>query len=558
MVKGVQAEWVACCHTAFFDCTPLALTCWKDIIAASLQYTGNIIILDAITGICTSVLSKHTANVNSITFSSDGALLVSGSRDKTAKLWDIQTGGVIKSSYNHSSAVLSVSISPDSTVIASGTLNATVHLWNTWTGECRCIIDGHVGVINSVGFSTINSQLLISASDDNTIRQWDTGGHQIGPTYKGTHTSFSSDGTHFILWEQGGMVATVRNSNSGEIVAELQSPGDGFLYCCLSHDGKFMAGGTGHIIHIWDTTSSDPQPIETFTGHLDKIASLTFSSSFISLSSLISSSCDDSIKFWQFNTSSTDLVTADLGSKSPVLASIQSISLQAADGIAISSDSAGEVKTWDILTGLCKASFQTPAKPDTWRDAQLMEGSVTFVWLEAQKIYIWDAQKGELIKTLNVYDHCHLMDLRISGDKSKVFLLDEKFIRAWSIQTGELVGEVRLECKPTYDPIIVNGSRAWVYLKNSQTQGWDFGIPGSAPIPLSNKPLNRPHLEFIGVKQQDTRKSRIEDTVTGREVFRLSGRYIKPNAAQWDGQYLVAGYDSGEVLILDFNHVIPQ
>ena len=50
----------------------------------------------------------------------------------------------------------------------------------------------------------------------------------------------------------------------------------------------------------------------------------------------------------------------------------------------------------------------------------------------------------------------------------------------------------------------------------------------------------------------------IRDKVTGKKVFQLSGRYKKPKAVRWDGQYLVAGYESGEVLILDFHHMYPQ
>jgi hypothetical protein len=43
----------------------------------------------------------------------------------------------------------------------------------------------------------------------------------------------------------------------------------------------------------------------------------------------------------------------------------------------------------------------------------------------------------------------------------------------------------------------------------------------------------------------------IKDTVTGKVVLQLNGRYAKPFDVQWDGQYLVAGYESGEVMILD-------
>jgi hypothetical protein len=50
--------------------------------------------------------------------------------------------------------------------------------------------------------------------------------------------------------------------------------------------------------------------------------------------------------------------------------------------------------------------------------------------------------------------------------------------------------------------------------------------------------------------------SRIEDAFTREEVFRLSGRYRKPTIARWDGRSLVAGYRSGEVLILDFDNAL--
>ena len=110
-------------------------------------------------------------------------------------------------------------------------------------------------------------------------------------------------------------------------------------------------------------TSPDPHPIGTFVGHTRDIHSLVFPSSY-----LISASEDQSVKFWQIGVLSTD----DPESTPPASASIESISLQARDGIAISSDSAGMVKTWDILTGLCKASFQTPAQGYTYRDAQLI------------------------------------------------------------------------------------------------------------------------------------------------------------------------------------------
>ena len=168
MVKGLQDQWGACSRTASFSGTPGALACWKDLIAVGFD-SGNITILDAVTGIQKSVLSGHTDWVGALTFSSDGMFLVSGSDDKAITLWDIQTGGVVRSFVGHTKWVRSVSISPDCTRIASGSDDKTIRLWDIQTGECDCIIDGHKNNINSVSFSPVDPQLLVSASSDKTI-----------------------------------------------------------------------------------------------------------------------------------------------------------------------------------------------------------------------------------------------------------------------------------------------------------------------------------------------------------------------------------------------------
>ena len=550
MIKGLQ-KWGTCSHTVSFNHIPLAISCWKDLIAVGLN-TGDIIILDAITGVHMSVLSNHTDQVNSLAFSLDGTFLASGSSDKTVNLWDIQTGGVIKTFCSHTQSVSSVSISPDCSIVASGSLDCTIQLWDAQTGECHCVIDGHSDYVRSVSFSPTNPKLLVSTSDDNIIRQWGVDGCQIGSTYEGNYFAFSSDGTHFVSWRWQGTVARVQDSDSGGVVAEFKLPGSGFQCCCLSPSGKFMAGGDGNTIYIWDITGLDPCLVDTLTGHIGNITSLTFFPSLISLSK------DKSIKFWQIGTSSTDLVVPDSESMLLAPVSISSVSLQATDGIAISSDSAGVVKTWDIFTGHCKASFQTSAGDNVWKDAQLIDGRMTYVWLDqGGKVHVWDTKKGEH-QIPDAQSTSGVKDLRISGDGSKVFVLGKKAIQALSIWTGEVVGEVRLDVEPLSDSLIVDGLRVWFFSEDLQMQGWDFGVPDSTPVPLSNTSLDKPHLVFLGTQCQDTSPSRIEDIVTKKEVFQLSGRYAKPYIARWDGQYLIAGYLSGEVLILDFSHIVPQ
>ena len=552
VVKGLQVKWGACSRTVFPGGITRALACWRHLIAVGL-YSCDIAILDAITGMTISTLSGHTGHANCLAFSSDGTFLVFGSHDRIVDLWDIQTGGVIKAFHGHTSPVLSVSISQDCVVVASGSQDGTIHLWNTWTGGCHCIIEGHKQEVKSISFSSINSHLILSASAGNTVQQWDIDGHQIGPTYKAYNATFSPDGAHFIV---GGAVPTVQNTNSGAVIVKLQGSTKWFNYCCLSSDYKFMAGAENHTIYVWDITNSDPYLVETFIGHTTSISGLTFYSTH----SLISlSSGDDSIKFWQIGTSSINPSATNSEFAPPALAPIESISLQANNGIAISSDETGVVRTWDISTGLCKASFHTPAQYDDERDGRFIGGKLVLVWFNDHKIHVWESEKGILPHKVNVQS-CWNMDIRISGDGSKIFILNGEYIQAWSLWTGEIVGRVQLEDEPScFDSLVADGSRIWVYFGCKQTQGWDFGIPGSTPIQLSNVFPDRPRLSLIQFDEGSDTLYMIEDTVSGKEVFRLPKKYAKSiRKLQWDGQYLVVGYYSGEVLILDFNNMIPR
>jgi WD40 repeat protein len=575
VVRGLPAEWGTCSRTVALDSGLYALSCWRDTVAVGNQ-SGDIIILDAITGIQVAVLSGHTDQVDSLTFLSDGTSLVSGSQDTTLKLWDVQTGGVVKTFHGHTNFILSISISSDRTTIASGSRDRTTRLWDILSGECYCVIELQQSVAH-VSFSPTNPQHLISVSEG-VVQQWSTNGHQIGPTYQGFYAAFSLDSTCFIL--HGEKVITVQDSSSGEIVAKFPTPNSSLCCCCFSPNGRLIAAAAGTTAYIWDIASSDPYLIETFNGHTRNITSLTFSSS----SSLISASWDKTVRFWQIGASSTDLIASDpqpiqpgsvltqyinkfwqVGASltglvandpkptPPVSAPIRSIALQATDGIAISSDSDGVVRTWDLSTGHCKASFQTPAQDSHPRDVQLVDSRLIFVWCTDEKIYIQDAEKATLLQTVDA-PGAKVFDIRISGDGSKIFRLDESTIQAWSIRTGEAVGEVYHELSLSGNHLITQGSKVWVL-----TDGWDFRTLGSSPIRLPAELPERHHLDFVGGVREDRRHiPGIEDTVTRKKVFQLPPRLVRSSDSQWDGQYLAAGYENGEVMILDFNHVLLQ
>ena len=547
VIKGISFEWGPCFRTVLWKSDLVALVCWKDTIAVGSRSTHTII-LDVTTGSQIAVLSGHTGWVKSLAFSPDGTLLVSGSFDKTIKLWDLQTGGFIKTFQGHTGPIHSISISANGTLIASGSEDETIRLWDIQVGECYHIIQQE-NYVDYVCFSPLDPQYLISISDSK-LWQWTIDGHQIVPTYDGSHTAFSSDGTQFALCN--GPVVQIQSSDSRAVVAEFHIAKRNAKYCCFSPDGKLVAVSSSHTAYVWDITNSDPCLIETLTCHASTITSLAFSSP----TTLISTSYDKSVRFWQIDTSSkTPDITDPI--PTPLTSPIKSITLQAKDGIAISSDTDGVVRIWSLLTGLCKASFQTPAKGSCQRDIKLVDGRLILVWYATGKIHIWDTEKGEFVQRIDVPE-ISVNDLRISGDGSKVFCLDWLSIHTWSIYKGEAMGEVKLRLPlPMGSFMTIDGSRVWVQHDKGGTEGWDFGAPDSFSIKQCTQSPSRPHLDFVGgVRKRKSFLPGIEDTITGKEVFRLPGRCVRPADAQWDGQYLVAGYDSGEVLILECNCIL--
>ena len=542
VVKGLPTEWGMCSHSVFLNSYTEALSYHNNTIAAG-SVPGDILILNSITGSQTSVLSGHTEMVTCLTFSSDGTSLVSGSGDRTVKLWDLQTGGVVKTFSGHTDWVWSVSISADFTKIASGSNDDTIHLWDIQTGECHCTIEQQ-NLVECVIFSPIDPQHLISVCDEK-IWHWNTNGHKIKPPQNGTYIAFSPDGTQIVSCN--GTAVTIQDSNSGITVTELHMANNKTGHCCFSPDGKLVAAAANNTVYVWDITGSDPHPAETFISHTKRITSLAFSSY------LISASEDQSIKFWNISTLSKDMVVTGPKSTPFISVPIQSVTLQAKDGIIITSDSDGMVKIWDISTGLCKTSFQTPAKDSPKRDAQLINGKLIFIWHSDFKINIWGTEKGEL--PLAVYGPGdYVDDLRISGDGSRVFSLYSQFIQALSVQTGEDMGRVELGFSTYVRSFTVDSSRVWVYCPHSGYQGWDFGIPGSVPVQLPGVPPHRLHPN--GTMLWDISLSRLKDTATGKVVFRLSRGFATPIDAQWNGQYLVVCYPPKEVLILDFSHFL--
>jgi WD40 repeat protein len=131
----------------------------------------------------------------------------------------------------HSHWVSAVAFSPDGNTLASASDDGTIRLWDTATGAHQQTLEGHSDSVNAVAFSP-GGNTLASASLDETIRLWDTatGAHQQtleGHSGSVREVAFSPDGK-CLETNRGLLSITVDsealNSSGG------QKPASGFLF----------------------------------------------------------------------------------------------------------------------------------------------------------------------------------------------------------------------------------------------------------------------------------------------------------------------------------------
>jgi WD40 repeat protein/serine/threonine protein kinase len=114
----------------------------------------------------------HTSLVNSAEFSHDGRLVLTASDDGTAKIWDVATGRVVQTLAGHSDRVRSATFSPDGKLIVTTSSDKTARLWNGETGVLVRAFKGHKWDVLCAGFSN-DGLRLVTGSEDNEAWIWD-------------------------------------------------------------------------------------------------------------------------------------------------------------------------------------------------------------------------------------------------------------------------------------------------------------------------------------------------------------------------------------------------
>lgn len=206
-------------------------------------------------------LQRHTPEVSALAVSPDEKLIASGGVDQVVRLWDAQTGKLVRALTGHDGPIRALSFSSGG-LLASGGLDESVRLWDTQTGKLvrafsapKNIVDGPRQGVVSLAFSP-DGNVLASGHENNGLRLWNVAAGTIQRMlagHKGTVLSlaFSPDGT--LLASAGSDKKTILwNPQDGSLRGALEGVARDVTAVTFFPDGKLLAESSTDYIRIWD------------------------------------------------------------------------------------------------------------------------------------------------------------------------------------------------------------------------------------------------------------------------------------------------------------------
>ena len=239
-------------------------------------------------------LNGHTAPVQALSFSRDGELLCSGSRDNAAKVWSVAQAKAIKTLRGHNSAVRAVAWTPDGRTVVSGSQDERVLLWGIDSYEEFRVLEGrtlagHTDAILGASFSPDGSEVL-TASRDRTARSWDSATGKLRQTFREGHDYLASNAVFFpdgrtLVTSAADDTVRFWDVASGTQFLRLSSTGWSAAIA-LSPDGTWLiTGSDDESVKLWDLRELRrdaeliPASLATprrLTGHHGRVTAVAF------------------------------------------------------------------------------------------------------------------------------------------------------------------------------------------------------------------------------------------------------------------------------------------
>jgi serine/threonine protein kinase len=180
----------------------------------------------------------HSGAITALAWSPDGRLIVSGSADKTIKVWRGTDGALLYTFYGYTAPVTSVTWSPDDMCVASsGDDDGSVQVWEALNGHMDATHQGQRGRVLALDWSQQNSQYVVSGGDDQRVQVWNAADGKTAFTYTG-----HSDSVRTVVYGASGVSSGWIASGGADQTVQTWEPATGkIVYIYKGHTAPVNA-----------------------------------------------------------------------------------------------------------------------------------------------------------------------------------------------------------------------------------------------------------------------------------------------------------------------------
>ena len=348
------------------------------------------------TGESISQRVAHRLGITSVTFDGSGEMALTGSYDKTLRLWRVDQAVLLDTLYPpHEATVYAVATARDAPVAASGGGDRLVRLWDLITQACVAELAGHAHRVYDLAMSA-DGQRLLSASHDRTVRLWDVTarrclatlhGHSDAVTGvafapgEGLAVSASRDGT-VRVWQLDGTSAVAHGSvHEGWIQA-----------VAMSRNGSLtVTAGQDRTIRVWDTDGLKLR--QELHGHHDAVSALALHTDD---RTLVSGSYDCRVRVWRIGHEEPLHVLK--GHPETVVGAVVDRSGER----AVTASADGEIIEWDIVRGRLLRRWEAHRRGVAFL-ASTPDGRTFVTGSSDGQVKLWDAATAACIGTARAH-----------------------------------------------------------------------------------------------------------------------------------------------------------
>ena len=263
------------------------------------SWDRTIKVWDLTSGRAPRTLRGGAGGVASLALSADGRILAS-SQDKAIYVWELDGGQLLQTLQGHAAHVESLAIDGDGHTLFSGSWDGTIKVWDLQAGRELDTLPGHSAHIETLSLSA-DGHILVSGAWDGTIKLWDVTsrlevGRLSGHKNRVEALALTADGRTLI---SGSSDATIKiwALASREELRILQGH-TGAVKCLVlsAEEHTLVSGSEDNTIKLWDLESGCE--LCTLRGHAGSVYSLAMSTDG---RTLVSGSEDKTIKVWEID-----------------------------------------------------------------------------------------------------------------------------------------------------------------------------------------------------------------------------------------------------------------